>query len=714
MTVFRRYLSSMLRSPGSIALDTSYWYGRTSTAVSTLTADPTVPDGTGMNSHSAGGAASPPGMHVLARHFVGPVPKTGTLQGYVDHLFYGRQQEGANDAYASLRVRVLSADGTIVRGVLFEGVPQGSGLEFPVSVTSAGGSAGRRVGGRLTPVHAVQATDLLCVEPGMHRLGSGTSGMYVYEGSTGSTAPDLTAEGQLQSAGGRTWIDFDFREPPGTPLDLTAAGTALAWLPPIAGDAPTSYEVQVIGQTGWVDVGNVTGYTLDDNLAPETTYAVQVRAVNEWGSSAPAEVSVTTPSGAAYRVTVELGGRTWHAAAGDPPALGVALPLSFGWAMSDDAAGYPAQLEPGTASLLLVIPDGTDLAGIDVGTPMRVRVWRTAGPPARPFATFTGRVADYEIGPHPRGIAVRLLGTDYTMDLAGGGTVGAVEWPAESGDARAARIMGEAGHEWVSDPIGNVFEDRAAQPAPAANVLRESLTAAARVATGAYSAPGRVILTPDVDDAGTLAGFRGTFTAAESVAIDNVPTAVHRATTWRRNRITDGRWVHIDHPGGPTVYGDVVSGGSARPRLAVPVYDTDALADLALAVVPGFSWLSGAPLRLDLSAPDAVTPADWFWRDAASPAVPGAGRVVVVKCDALPGMFSEYAGMLAAVQLTLEPGGRMYVDFRLRPDVPAYSTVTPRWIDEPPVARWADELDTATWFELRTIDRADYLEYLTP
>lgn len=509
---------------------------------------------------------------------------------------------------------------------------------------------------------------------------------------------------------------------PDPPENLTAVpeatAVALSWDAPSSGIAPDGYTVSLDGAPA-VDVGNVLTYSFD-GLVPETFHTVQVWAYAAGGSSAPASVDFTTlalPAGY-YRAMVELGPHQFTAELGDPPELGVALPISFGWSMADDANGYPAQLEVGTASLLLVIADGAEIAGVDVGTWMRVRVWVDPGAAARPVATFVGRVADYEIEPHEHGIGVRLLGADYTADLAGGGTVGNEPWPAESGDARAARIMAEAGVGWTSDPIGNVLEERAGQPAPAANVLRETLTAAARVAAGPATAPGRVILTPNVNAAGQLepAAFRGTFIAAESTAIDKVPTAVHRRATWRRNRITDGRWVHIDHPGGPTVYGD--RRGTPRPRLAVPVYDTDALADLALGVTPAFSWVSGSPLRLDLQHPDAPTAAvaDWLWRDPASPPVPGAGRVVrVAVCDAMPGMFTSYAGMLAGVQFTLEPGGRRYIDFRLRPDVPAYSTVTPRWMDEPAGATWADELPGADWYSLRTIERgADYLEHLTP
>lgn len=610
------------------------------------------------------------------------------------------------------RVLLVSADGATVRAVLAD------------TTTLAPNSSSyytRTLSGTFTPATAT-AGDMLVFELGFHITSGlgGSASILGFSPTAGIAPPDYPyADGAtpVTQTSGAPWIEVTLDDAPNPPETLTAtpgaSSVVVSWAPPSSGLAPAGYTVSLDGAPA-VDVGNVLTYSFAD-LLPETAHTVQVWAYAAGGSSAPASVEFTTltiPAGY-YRAVVELGAHTFSAELGDPPELGVVLPISFGWAMDDDATGYPAQLEVGTASLLLVIADGAEIAGVDVGTWMRVRVWDNPDDIARPVATFAGRVADYEIEPHPHGIGVRLLGADYTADLAGGGTVGAEAWPEESGDARAGRIMAEAGAAWTSDPIGNVFEPRAGQPAPAANVLRETLTAAARRAGGTYTAPGRVILTPNVDAAGQLAGYRGTFVPAESTVIDKVPTAVHRRASWRRNRITDGRWVHIDHPGGPTVYGD--RQGTPRPRLAVPVYDTDALAELALGVTPAFSWVSGAPLRLDLSHPAAptVAVADWLWRDPASPAVPGAGRVVVVSvCDAMPGMFTTYAGVLAGVTFTLEPGGRRYIDFRLRPDVPAYSTATPRWLDEPPAATWADELPGADWYALRTIDRADYLAYL--
>jgi hypothetical protein len=643
--------------------------------------------------------STPGSAYTTPYQFVGPELAGGLVPAAARLVMKCSTAGSSYQTQLAFRLAVVSSDGATVRAELFSG-------HGGTANTSAFLSTARAVATGELPYYSTVAGDRLVLETGLWVIDTNTT----TSGRGGNIGVgDPLAGADLldgQTTDGRAWLEVDWIEPPHVVSALTLAPgadtIAATWAPPVTGPAPAGYLVSLDGAPA-VDVGNVLGYTFE-NLDPGTSYTVSVFAYVD-GFTGPAAHETTTtlalPFGY-YRATLELAGHTWTATRGDTPALGVALPLSFGWAMAEDGAGYPAQLEVGTAPLLLVVEDGTDLDGVDVGSAMRVRVWFNPDPDAEPYATFTGVVGDLEVSPHPRGVAARLLGVDWTTELAGR-TVGSTEWPQESGDARAARIMAENGDEpWTSETIGNTFEPRTGQAVSAYDALRETLTAAARYSSDDWSAPGRVLLTVDTTDAGTLDTFRGRFAAAESTAIDKLPTAVWRATSWMRNRVTDGRWVHIDHPGGPSTYGDVR--GAARPRLAVPVYDVDALAQLALGTVPGFSWVSAAPLRLDLSHPDAVPPPGWF-----SGPLPGIGRVVVVDVEAMPGVFTRYAGMLAAATLTLEPGGRVYIDFRLRPDVPAHSSVTPRWEDEPIDQTWLDEPPDATWHELRTIHREDYL-----
>lgn len=709
MTIWRRYFAAPTSGDGTPLFygDLSEW---NDTEDLVRLKARTTPYVTATNGHDlAQGDEAIVGRRViLVRSYVLPdVLPARTLTGRFRFvaLVGGNNFGTSAPAYVQAVVKVLTPTGE-TRGLLAASINTSA-----VTTTSY---STRRIDTALTPVTA-QAGDRLVVEVGADAgLNSGTNSGFIMRlgGDVPAASADLPFADGI-TAPGMPWFELELTDPPPavTGLEVLELGSdsfTVGWDPTTGA---TGYHVYVDGVFA-ADVPSTgplehTALGLD----PATGYTVDVYAYNGAGTGEPATLVVSTlnlPAGY-YRAVVELGDQSWSATRLDSPQLGVTLPLTLGWSMAEDASGYPAQLDPATATVQLVLASGEQLAGVDVGTTMRVRVWLDPAPAARPYATFAGRVADLEVSPHALGVAVRLLGVDYTLDLAARSVGGQAEWPAETGDARAGRIMAENGDEpWTAETIGNTFEPRTAQPASALEALRETLTAAARFTNDDWSAPGRVLLTPDVDAAGRLTRFRGVFRGAESTAIDKVPAAVWRSTSWLRNRVTDGRWVHIDHPGGPTVYGE--RRGTPRPRVAVPVHETDALAQLVLGVTPRYSWLSGAPLRLDLSHPDATAPLDWFWRDPDSPAVPAVGRVVVVDvCDALPGMFTRYAGMLAAAQLTLDPGGRPYVDFRLRPDVPAHSSVTPRWEDEPIDQTWSDEPPAATWYELRTIHREDYL-----
>lgn len=504
--------------------------------------------------------------------------------------------------------------------------------------------------------------------------------------------------------------------PPNPPTDLavtaiTYHGGQLTWAAPPTGPAPAGYTVTVNGGAP-TDVGDVLTHSLTD-LADATLHTVEVRAYTTAGASAPTAASFTTlalPPGF-YRAVVTLADQTWTAAKGDPPELGVTLPLAFGWQTPQARNGYPAQPDPEVATpLVLVTPTGADLSGVDIGSRCQIKLWVDPAPTARPFVTFNGVVADIEAEPDPHGIRWQIVATDLTPEHLAPVTVNAVEWPAEFGDVRVARIMSEAGVTWSSDLIGNVFDITPPRSLSAQEALTEALTEAATYSAGPTSAPGRILFRPNVDDNGDplVPAFTGHYVPARSDAIDVISAAYIPATaSWRRTRYTDGSWVHIDHPGGPTIHGD--TRGTALPRVRVGVLNTDALADLILAAVPGYQWLTGEYFTVDVFAADPATRAaiaTWLYQDPDTDPYAWATRVIVVEpINVMPGLMDRYAGMLTALRVRLEPGGRLYLDFALRPDVPAFSTVTQRWMDEPPTATWLDEPPTATWWELRTYPR---------
>ena len=102
----------------------------------------------------------------------------------------------------------------------------------------------------------------------------------------------------------------DVEEPPGTPTDLSALPNSerpataldLRWTPPNTSGIPpiTGYDVQyrLQGETDWIDhvfdsVGTTTNTTISD-LESNTTYQVQVRAINDEGEGEWAPTTGTT------------------------------------------------------------------------------------------------------------------------------------------------------------------------------------------------------------------------------------------------------------------------------------------------------------------------------------------------------------------------------------------------------------------------------------
>lgn len=652
------------------------------------------------NVDNGASAVSAVGLQAVGPATLPAGPITGTMQGVV-----GRCQEpfgGGRDAFLKVVIRVVSADGLTVRGTLAD-------VENPTKFTGAHST--RTVAAALTPVTA-QAGDRLVIEFGARQAIAfgGSSGKI--SGNSGSVV-DYAFADLVTTDGPHGWVDLILDDPPGPPTGLTAVPVSpvavdLAWIAPAGA---TGYDVRVdVGAP--VAVGNVLAHTVS-GLTPETEYLFEVRATNAAGASAWVPITETTLSGAVYRAVVRVGSHTWDAEAGDPPTYGPILPLSFGWLVPEDSLGFPAQPDPETCSLELVTATAADMAGVDIGTTMRVSIY-TSADPARPMATFAGRVGDFECTPiDDNRLRWRILGVGYTTD-PGSRPVGGSAWPEESADDRVARIMAEAGYPgWATDPIGTTLEGRGAQETNARAELERTLEAAVTAEGGSNGPARRVLLHPNLDSDGELepaAPFGGSAVLARVDAIEYVSASlINRNTTWRRTKLLDATWVRIDHPGGPTTYGD--PRGPAYPPVSVPVLDPTELADMILDNTPGYRWLTGDALRLELWADPDVSPFWWFYRDPASPPFPWSGRAIVVENIAqAPDGSTTYAGMLAAARVILEPKGRLAIEFRLRPEIPADSTVTMRWIDEPAGATWAQEaisdpLPGGTWFAYRTTPR---------
>lgn len=656
------------------------------------------------------------GFQSLARQFVSdPLPARHWV-GYARVALPNVSASFRNVLRPNVAVvvlRVVSGDGTTVRGTLATLVDTQAGEATSAYTIHA-------FGGPLADL-AVQAGDRLVVDVGM-RFGYATgvnNGGGLGLGFRDDATIDTPFTAGVAPGVGAAWVELELADPPAAPTDLEALWVGLdtftvGWSP--VPDAE-GYLVYVNGVLAADMLAPPVLEYVHAGLVPATDYTVEVYAYNGVGVGEPAVLVVTTlappPSVPGwYRATVVVGAHTWTAERTDAPQLGPLLPLDLGWELPDDAPGIPAQPNPDTCTLSVLTASA--LPDVATGTPARVTVWLDNYPGARPFATMAGEVGDLEVFPQQlpdgsHGVLSRMLLVGHETH-ANAYRVGAQPWPAESGAARAARIMAEAGQlEWSTPiPVGNHFTERAARETPKGDALTQALTEAAVYVAGDYSPPARHLWHANADETGNLDGFTAELVAAETTAIDVLDGAwVNRAASWRRTRRRDGAWVQVTHPGGVTIYGR--PGGPPMPPVTLEVTDPDPYADLLLSSLYADAWVSGEWFRVHLHAEDCPPYGlEWFRRDDLSPGFPAASRAVVVdNIQVVPGLFTRYAGMLAGARLVIEPGGRLMLLFRLRPDVPAWSVVTPRWMDEDPADTWADEPPTATWAELRTTPRED-------
>jgi hypothetical protein len=191
---------------------------------------------------------------------------------------------------------VFSADGSTLRGVLFEGVPDGGPLSLnPAPIAAAVFT------GDFAPVN-VQAGDILVFEYGSKYANATQYNANIeWKSRRDSSTADLPATNGFTGAG-NGWLEITIDEPPLPPTNLVSVGTTattidLTWDAPATGMAPTSYEIRVNGGTN-VDIGLVTEYSVT-GLTPETSYSFEVRSVAASGESTwagPFEIETDPPA----------------------------------------------------------------------------------------------------------------------------------------------------------------------------------------------------------------------------------------------------------------------------------------------------------------------------------------------------------------------------------------------------------------------------------
>jgi hypothetical protein len=647
-------------------------------------------------------------VDTAAYQFVSDPIVAGAISGTFTLVMNAAQGGGAMDGYLQTCIRVVSNDGTTVRGTLF------AGQTFTtVSANSAdpnfelGTIDNRAIPGTLSSVTA-QAGDRLVVEVGWRTCNTSNALQNANFRAGEGTATDL--QGVNNGTGGTTdnpWVEFSQTI---TILDVALAGNVPAVLG--AFDLALPADLSLAGTVPAV-LAN-----FDVALGSDITMAGTVPAVSAaFGLYAP----ITD-----WHVDLDIGGLTWSIDKADPADYGPLDGLRIGWRYPDSDI-YPTQPEPVTATIRLLVADIADLVPtIDEGSPVTIEVTGAV------TASFVGRVAEMEAVPVKRtfgGVELFLMlvtfrCVDHTVDRAAD-QIGGELWPAEDTTDRLARIFTAAGLTGTVIPAGDPVPvaEREAKADNAKNLIEHYLEQWPLV-TASLPDPHRAILAPDGETlveipAYTTGGRLPAELQADGTLIINpVPPVGSTLTPWlwnARQILFEATWSRLKQNGATAVavageqVGLIVDDSGVVPRVTATIDGADltdpedaaTLAHMYRAnvddngawVADGFTFLAyldGSPLAETSPILDASNAADVLTGTVTIYNIPATQN------PAHPGA-DWYAGTLSAAELTITDG-KPYLTFTLRPDIP-------RPPNDDPIALTWDDLKAApyaglTWDDL--------------
>lgn len=195
------------------------------------------------------------------------------------------------DMYLTFTIRVVSSDGSTVRGTLVASA--NSALEVSESLVT------RTIGPVTMDPVTVLAGDRIVVEFGVQRAVTATV-LRSTQMSLGDPVapPDDWPFADGTSGAGVPWIELIINDPPDVPTGLTQTAATLTtvdvdWTAPAAGTTPTAYDYRVDGGTP-VSVAATPTDVHITGLTAATTYNVEVRSVAASGTSAWVSVSAST------------------------------------------------------------------------------------------------------------------------------------------------------------------------------------------------------------------------------------------------------------------------------------------------------------------------------------------------------------------------------------------------------------------------------------
>ncbi len=688
---------------------------------------------------------------VLNRQYVGPDDlAAGSLEGTFRTVLICEQSNSGADMFLNLVLKVVSSDGSTVRGVLYAG--QGTHTESAVStdpnyeLTTTTTRLSRVLSAALTPVVA-QAGDRLVAEYGYSCDNPATTSRAAtlhFGDQTADTDLAFTVDTGSASLE-RPWLEFvfdDVLDPPDTPTDLVATPSTtsilLEWTDALTGGPKDGNEVRIDGGT-IVDAGDVLDYDFTA-LYPSTTHTLEVRAYNAAGESDWASIESTTlvAAEASYTADITIGDHSWIIQAGDEiePGIQVLDNLRIGWA-TDESRPWPAQPGTVTCDIGLWTTDVADLDDVVIGTPIAVVLTDVLD---NVFATFHGRVAREAAQAKRKaaGMLYALTGTDYTVDLAEQPITIAADWPAEAAEDRFDRIVAALAAVGITlDPpadFGTAAFDAFTAGTTTALELVESHLAQIAIESG-YSLQRYVVAPVVVADVldrfscvlleavvdasllpGTLVDNGGVLELAfPDMAADGVvdACAVDLGATWNRLKYRAATQVTVS---GPVTGTATRPGPPVRLNLQTTLTDqaaADAMAALYLPDVDESNGWVADTFRLNAHlVPVAITPA-WFpdHRDDPANLAVYAMPLALVGIPAninLAGDLDVYAGQLVKVDLRIAKR-RIYVDFSLRRQLPTSDGADALTWDalaaDFPTLTWDDIDPSLTWYDLRLARR---------
>jgi hypothetical protein len=157
-------------------------------------------------SRNGSGVANDDSLH---GQFISEPIAAGTISGTVKGQLFARAASGLTDARAQIVIKVISNDGSTVRGTLLDFDTAALSSEFNISASVAVNRMFPRGGSVALSSVVAQAGDRLCIEVGHRNHGTNTGVVRITSGDDASPTTDLPEDETQDNSGTHVgWIEF--------------------------------------------------------------------------------------------------------------------------------------------------------------------------------------------------------------------------------------------------------------------------------------------------------------------------------------------------------------------------------------------------------------------------------------------------------------------------------------------------------------------------